>query len=89
MHMRVGVRHVAVAVLVLVLRVLVLVRRVGVGVGDVAMPVLMGMRPVVLVLAHRLPPVGYAKCNQEVVPAGSVPAAGASAGPPPLVMRPR
>jgi hypothetical protein len=54
---RVGVRHGAVAVLVLVLGVLVLVRDVGVGVGDVAVTMRVGMRPVVLVLAHRLPPV--------------------------------
>jgi hypothetical protein len=54
----VGVRRVAVAVLVLVLGVLVLVRRVGMGMGDLAVSVLVGMRPVVLVLAHRPPPVG-------------------------------
>ena len=42
----------------LVLGVLVLVRRVGMGMGDLAVSVLVGMRPVVLVLAHRPPPVG-------------------------------
>jgi hypothetical protein len=32
-----------------------------VGVGDVAVAVLVGMRPVVLVLGHRLPPLGFSE----------------------------